>query len=64
MDQIKNFPFQQMHLTETWDKSYREMSHPDLETSPIYHLTKAVGRLSMTPQVIAKAYLTQPDLRQ
>ena len=62
--QIKNYPFQQIHLREEWDQTYRKMDHPDLQNSPIFHLTKAVGRITMTPHEMAKAYLTDPDLRK
>ena len=64
MAQIENYPFQQIHLREEWDKTYREMDHPELQNSPIYHLSKAVGRITMTPHEMAKAYLTDPSLRK
>lgn len=64
LKQLKNFQYQMPHLTEQWDKTFREMEHPDLHSSPIYYLTSAVGRLSLTPKELAKVYLTDPSLRK
>jgi len=57
-------PFQQIHLTEDWDKSFRDMKHPDLWKTPLYYLSSAIGRVSLTTPELTKAYLTQPENRQ
>ena len=51
------------HLTEKWDTSHRDQSHPDLIRSPLYLLSKAIGRVSITQPELAKAYLTDPGNR-
>ena len=64
MKQIQALPFQQIHLTEKWDQSFREGQHPDLVHTPLYHLSKAIGRVSLTTPELAKAYLSNPANRQ
>ena len=52
-------PFKEIHLTEQWDgKSYREMEHPELSNTFMWHLSKAIGKTSLAPPELAKAYLT------
>lgn len=61
--QLQSMPFQQIHLTEKWDQTFREQDHPYLSQSPIYHISKAVGRVSLTQPELIKEYLTNPDTR-
>jgi len=58
--QLKNMPFKEPHLTEKWDgdRSFREMQHPDAKNSFLGYLSKAVGKASIAPQELTKAYLT------
>jgi hypothetical protein len=37
------------------------MEHPELHKSPLWYLSKAVGKRNLTPPELAKAYLTNPD---
>jgi hypothetical protein len=59
-------PYKLPHLTEKWDgeKSYREMEHPDIQKSFLWHLSKAIGKRNITPPELAKQYLTNPDLHK
>ena len=64
MQRLKNFPFRQPHLTEDWEQSWHDMSHPGIEKSPIHHLSKAVGRASLTPIELTREYMTNPAARE
>ena len=61
---LENLPFKQMHLTEPWNgaKSYREMEHPELASSWLAQLGKAVGKKNFTPLELTKAYMTDAKL--
>jgi hypothetical protein len=58
VERLNALPFQQIHLTEQWDKSFRDMKHPDLWKTPLYYLSTAIGRVSLTTPELTKAYLT------
>ena len=53
-----------MHLTEKWDQNWRDQQHPYIHQSPIYHISKAVGRVSLTQPELAREYLTKPENRE
>jgi hypothetical protein len=61
--QSQSLPFQQMHLTEKWDESWRDQSNPELWRSPMSYLAKVIGKVSLTAPELAKSYLTEPELR-
>ena len=58
--QASAMPFKQMHLTEKWDQSFRDIKHPDLHKSPLYYISQALGRVSLTAPEMAKSWLTDP----
>jgi hypothetical protein len=39
------------------------MEHPQIASSPLYQLSKAVERVSLTPLELTREYLTNPDAR-
>lgn len=64
MKELNNMTFKQPHLTEKWDKSYRDMDHPNIKKSPLHYISKAIGRVNLAPAELAQSYLTQPEMRQ
>lgn len=48
-------------MEEKWDQSWREMDHPDLNKHVLFHLSKAVGRVSLSPEELVKSYLTDKN---
>lgn len=61
VNQVKSLPFKEVHLTEPFDKSFRDMEHPDLKSSPLWHLSKAIGKTNITPPELAKQFFTNPE---
>lgn len=61
--QYESMHYMVPHLTEKWDQSYRDMEHPELVKSPLYLLSKAIGRISLTTPELTKAYMTDPGNR-
>lgn len=51
-------PFKEVHLKEKWDETYRNMEHPDIQKSFLWHIGKAIGKRNITPPELTKAYLT------
>jgi hypothetical protein len=58
MKRIDALPYKLPHLTEGFNKSFRDMQHPDLEHSFLHHLSAAVGKVSLTPSELAQHYFT------
>ena len=51
-------PYKLMHLTENWDKSWREQDHPELKRHVMGHLSNVVGRVSLAPPELMRTYMT------
>jgi len=65
VERLQNYDFKHPHCMEKWDKSWRDadVSHERIEQSPLYHLSKAIGRVSISPIELSKEYLTNPASR-
>jgi hypothetical protein len=50
----------EIHLTEDWNHTYLEQEHPEIQSSFLYHISKAIGKRSLAPPELAKQYLTSP----
>ena len=61
---INSQKFKQIHLTEKWDQSYKETQHPDIAHTPLYYLSKVIGRVDLTIPELTKSYLTNPENRR
>ena len=60
---MENYAYKLPHLSEDWSKSWRDGAHPGIEKSPLYHLSKAMGRVTFNPIQLTQDYLTKPELR-
>jgi len=59
-------PLKEPHLKEQWDgaTTLREMEHPDIQKSFLWHLSSAIGKQTIAPAEIAKKFLTDPKTAQ
>ena len=64
VQRLENYSYKLPHCTESWEKSWRDTPHPNIEKSPLFHLSKAIGRVEMSPVELTKEYLTNPSLRK
>lgn len=58
---INSLPFKMPHLTEGFDENWRELEHPDIQQSVMWHLSKVIGKQSLMPKNLLKTYLTDPE---
>ena len=63
IDRLKNYTYKLPHCTESWEKSWRDQSNPAIKKSPLFYISKAIGRASMSPIELTKEYLTNPEAR-
>ena len=61
---LENYSYKFPHLSEKWDTNWRHFSHPLIEKSPLHHLSKAIGRVSISPIELTREYLTNPSMRK
>jgi len=40
------------------------MDHPNATRSPLFYISKAIGRINLAPAELAKSYTTQPEMRE
>jgi hypothetical protein len=59
---LNNMPVREPHLKEQWDgtTTFREMEHPEIQKSFLWHLSSAIGKQTIAPAEIAKKFLTEP----
>jgi hypothetical protein len=56
-------PSKDIHLTEKWDETFRDMNHPDIERSFLWQFSKAIGKVNIAPLELAKEYMSNPDIK-
>ena len=62
---MSNYSYKMPHLSENWEKSWRDVDveHPQIVKSPLHHIAKAIGRVSISPIELTKEYMTNPKTR-
>ena len=63
---LANLPHKEPLMKEQWDGNVtlREMEHPDIKQSFLWHLSSAVGKLTLAQAELAKNFLTDPKTAQ
>lgn len=49
IERMNNYDYKLPHCSETWTSSWRDTHHPAIEKSPLFYLSKAIGRVSISP---------------
>ena len=60
LKRLENYSYKLPHCSESWEQSWRDVNHPYIEKSPLFHLSKAIGRATFSPVELTKEYLTNP----
>jgi len=60
-EQIANMPFKQIHLSEGFAQSHRDVEHPDIQQSVMWHLSKVVEKSSLAPEAMLKTFISDPE---
>lgn len=61
---MENYDYKLPHCSETWTSSWRDTKHPMIEKSPLFYLSKAIGRVNISPVELTQEYLTNPKARE
>jgi hypothetical protein len=57
---LKNYPYRLPHGQELPEESWHDLQHPQIDKSPLFLISKAIGRVSLSPVEMTKEYLTNP----
>lgn len=60
-ERIMNMPYKAMHIQQDFDKGLRDVEHPMIQQSVMWHLSEVVGKANLSPEVMMKTYLTDPE---
>lgn len=64
LERCKNYPYRLLHGQENNDQSWHDIVNPLIEKSPLYQISKAIGRVSLSPVEITREFLTKPERRE
>lgn len=64
LERMENYDYKLPHCSESWTESWRDVNSPWIQKSPLFHLSKAIGRTSISPVELTQEYLTNPAARK